>query len=143
MLDAFEEREKLFPERADRDKGEKADAGDEVGEPVRGVEAREVRARVEKDGRKGEDECGPYDDAEGAGPFGKEEKPGEKEGQGDEVDDDRKNDGGGGTDEVIDEIVFGVDERTGKVEQIQVRKAKGDRGWMGEDSQSLISFRMR
>ena len=39
--------------------------------------------------------------------------------------------------------MLSVDEWTGEIEQIQVREAKGHRGWMGEDSQSLFSFRAR
>jgi len=44
---------------------------------------------------------------------------------------------------MMDKIVFGGDKRTGEVEQIQVRKAKGDRDGMGEGLHGLFSFKAR
>jgi hypothetical protein len=98
---------------------------------------------VEKDRWEGEEEGGPDDDAKCAGPFGKVEQRSKQEGEGDDVDDDWKDDGRGRTDEVVDEVVIGGDERTGEVEQIQVRETKGDGGRVSEGSHDLFSFRAR
>ncbi len=41
---------------------------------------------------------------------------------------------------MVDEVVVGGDERPGEGEQIQIREAKGDCGWVGKRSQGLFSF---
>ena len=97
VLDPFETEKKFLPEKGDRDKGEKADARNEVGEPIGNVEAGEVANGVEKDRRQSEKKGRPDDDAERAGPFGDKEKPGEEERKGDDVDDGWNDDGGGRT----------------------------------------------
>lgn len=78
-----------------------------------------------------------------AGPFGHEEKCCEEEREGDDVDDDRNNDGRSRAHEVVDKIVLGGDERTGEIQQVQVREAKGDRDGVGKRLHSLFSFRAR
>ncbi len=143
VLDLFKAGKKFFPEECDRDECRQADAGDEIGEPVGDFVAGEVGDGVEKDRWQSEEEGRPDDDTESARPFGKIKQRSKEQGEGDDVDDDRNDDRRGRTDEVVDEVVIGGDERTGEVEQIQVREAKGDRGRMGEGSHSLFSFRTR
>ena len=132
VLNSFKAGKEFSPEERDRDQGEEADAGDEIGDPVGNLGAGEVGDGMEKDGGQSEDEGRPDDDTECTGPFGKKEKRCQEKRESDDVDDDRDDDGGGRTDEVVDEIVLGGDERTGEVEQIQVREAEGDRGRMSE-----------
>ena len=44
---------------------------------------------------------------------------------------------------MVNEIVVGVNERSGEIEQIQVREAERDRGRMGKYFQCLSSFNRR
>ena len=143
MLNFFKARDEIFPEDGDREEGKETDAGDGVSQPIGDFEAGEVGEGVEKDRGQSENECRPDDDAEGARFFGEEEKQREKKREGDEVDDDRKDDRRGRTDEVVDEIVIRCDERASKVEQVQVREAKGYRDGVSKRLHSLFSFKMR
>ena len=143
VLDSFETGDKSLPENGDRNENGKADAGDRVSEPLGDVRAGEVSNGVEKDGRQREDEAGPDNNAERTGPFGEIKQRSKQKRKRDNVDDDRNNDGGGRTNEVVDQIVLCRDERTGQVEQIQVGKPKGHRGRMSEGPHSLLSFNPR
>jgi hypothetical protein len=143
VLDSFEAGNEPLPEDGDRDKSKETRNSDGVGKPVRNLGAREVGDGVEKDRWQSEDKGRPDDDPERAGPFGEKEKHCKEQRECDDVDNDWNDDGGGRTDEMVDKIVFGGDKRTGEVEQIQVREAKGDRYGMGEGLHGLFSFRAR
>ena len=143
VLNLFKAREKSSPEEGNCDQYGKADAGDEVGEPVGNFSAGEVGDGVEKDRWQGEEEGGPDDDAESSGPFRQVKQRSQQKGEREDVDDDRNDDGRGRTNEMVDEVVIGGDERAGEVEQIQVRETEGDCGRMGERPHSLFSFNAR
>jgi hypothetical protein len=143
VLDSFEAGNESLPEDADRDKSKETRNSDGVGNPVRNLSAREVGNGMKKDRWQSEDESRPDDDPESARPFGQKEKRCEEQRECDDVDNNWNDDGGGRTNEMVDKIVFGGDKRTGEVEQIQVREAKGDRDGMGEGLHSLFSFRAR
>jgi hypothetical protein len=98
---------------------------------------------MEKDGGQREEEGRPDDDAECSGPLRQIKQRSQEKGESDDVDNDGNDDGRRRTDEVVDEVVIGGDERTGEVEQIQVREAERNRGRMGEWSHNLFSFRVR
>ena len=141
VLDGFEARKKFSPEDRDCHERQKTDGGDEICQPVGNFNAREVSDGVKEDRWQCEEKGRPDDDAEGAGPFGEVKECSEKEGKRDDIDDNRDDDGGGRTNEMIDEIVFGGDERACEIKQIQVRETEGYSDGMGERPHSLFSFR--
>jgi hypothetical protein len=143
VLDSFKAGNESLPEDGDRDKSEETRYCNGVGKPIRNLGAREVGDGVEKDRWQSEDKGRPDDDPKSAGPFGQREKRCEEQRECDDIDDDRNDDGGGRTNEVVDKVVFGGDKRTGEVEQIQISQAKSDRDGMSKGLHSLFSFKPR
>ena len=140
-LDCFEARKKFSPKDHDRHECEQTKGGHEICKPVGDFNAREVSDRVEEVRWDREEKGGPDDDAQGARAFGEVKESSEKEGKGNKIGDDGDDDGGGRTNKMVDEVVFGRDERACEIKQIEVGQTEGYSDGMGERPHRLLFFR--
>ena len=86
--------------------------------------ARKVGVGVDQCRRKSEKQSGPYNNAERTGTLGQRNESSQENGENQQIKDDRKYDRRSRTDEMVDQIVVGVDEGTSEAEQVQISKAK-------------------